>query len=126
MHLHSGSASSTAFCVPPTPPGDSIGQAVNDQLIWNQHSITTVRSIAYWMYLLHRVKSLLTPADELKERYLTFILPKLMIQLQNVQKEGVPDHPASAQAVYQPDTENLRKNLGGACCVNYAYDIAFP
>jgi len=50
---------------------------VDNQLNWKQH-ITTIRSASYRIYMLRRLKSLGTPAKELKGVYTSFILPKLM------------------------------------------------
>ncbi|MPC27934.1 hypothetical protein E2C01_021124 [Portunus trituberculatus] len=64
--------SSAAVPFPPTlprsssPPSGSVGQAAQ------------VRSAAYRLYMLARLKSLGTPTDELKGIYITFILPRLM------------------------------------------------
>ena len=55
-----------------------LGVIVDDQLTWKQHVTTTVRSAAYKLYLLRRLRSLGTPTHELRGVYLTFILPKLM------------------------------------------------
>ena len=55
-----------------------LGVMLDDQLTWKQHVYTTVRSAAYKLYMLRRLRSLGTPAEELKGVYITFILPKLM------------------------------------------------
>ncbi|MPC80310.1 hypothetical protein E2C01_074887 [Portunus trituberculatus] len=80
-----------------------LGVTVNDQLTWKLHVTATVKSAAYRLYMLRRLKSLGTPADELKGIYITCILPKLMYastvwsssltctqqqQLENVQKRA--------------------------------------
>ncbi|MPC67274.1 hypothetical protein E2C01_061447 [Portunus trituberculatus] len=55
-----------------------LGVTVDDQLTWKLHVTATVRSAAYRLYMLRRLKSLDTPTDELKGTYITFILPRLM------------------------------------------------
>ncbi|MPD04445.1 hypothetical protein E2C01_100136 [Portunus trituberculatus] len=55
-----------------------LGVTVDDQLTWKLHVTATVRLGAYRLYMLRRLKSLGTPADEVKGIYITFILPKLM------------------------------------------------
>ena len=51
---------------------------MDDQLNWKQHVTNTIRSASSKIYMLGRLKSLGTPADELKGVYTSFILPKLM------------------------------------------------
>ena len=51
---------------------------MDDKLNWKQHVTNTIRSASYKIYMLRRLKSLGTPVDELKEIYISFILPKLM------------------------------------------------
>ena len=55
-----------------------LGITLDDRLNWKQYVTDTLRSASYKIYMLRRLKSLGTPADELKEVYTSFILPKLM------------------------------------------------
>ncbi|MPC48817.1 hypothetical protein E2C01_042600 [Portunus trituberculatus] len=48
-----------------------LGVTVNDQLTWKIRVTVTVRSTAYRLYMLLRLNSLGTPADELKGIYCT-------------------------------------------------------
>ena len=55
-----------------------LGVTVNDQLTWKEHVSNIVRAASYRIYMLRRLRSLGTPADELKGVYTSFILPKFM------------------------------------------------
>ena len=55
-----------------------LGVTVDDQLTWKEHISNIVRAASYKIYMLRRLRSLGTPADELKGVYTSFILPKLM------------------------------------------------
>ena len=54
-----------------------LGITIDDQLKWDNHINTIIKSSTYRLHLLHRLKSLGLPAEELKNVYNTFILPKL-------------------------------------------------
>ena len=55
-----------------------LGMTLDDQLNWKQHVTHIIRSASYRIYLLWKLRSLGTPADELKEVYTSFMLPKFM------------------------------------------------
>ena len=55
-----------------------LGITLDDQLNWKQHVTNTISSAFYKIYMLRKLKSLGTLADELKGVYISFILPKLM------------------------------------------------
>ncbi|MPC84394.1 hypothetical protein E2C01_079132 [Portunus trituberculatus] len=74
---------------------------VDNQLTWKQHVTSTVRSGAYRLYMLHRLKSFGTPADELKGVHLTFILPSLMY--------ASPAWSSSPTSTQQQQPENVQK-----------------
>ncbi|MPC28388.1 hypothetical protein E2C01_021591 [Portunus trituberculatus] len=122
------------------------GIRANDQLPWKQHVTTTVRSAAYRLYMIPRLKSLGTPADKLREIYFTFILPTLMYSMpprsfQQQQLENVPKRASILRPAYTnyddalatlclpsclPDTERLWRNLEGICCASHAYATYSP
>ena len=84
MHINT---SSTAVPPPQVSIGDNSLQVVqsakllgvtNDhQLSWAQHVANLIKAATYKLYLLRRLKTLGTPADELACVYTRFILPKL-------------------------------------------------
>ncbi|MPC28547.1 hypothetical protein E2C01_021756 [Portunus trituberculatus] len=104
LHLLGGSATRT---VPGPHPlkvvrsAKLIGVTVSDQLTWKLHVTTTVRSAAYRLYMLRRLKSLGTPADELKRIYIIFILSKLMY--------ASPVWSSSLTCTQQQQMENVQK-----------------
>ncbi|XP_076052858.1 uncharacterized protein LOC143032271 [Oratosquilla oratoria] len=55
-----------------------LGITLDNQLNWNQHVTSIVRTASYKLYMLSRLKSLGTPTSELQEVYKTFIIPTLM------------------------------------------------
>ncbi|MPC89285.1 hypothetical protein E2C01_084223 [Portunus trituberculatus] len=82
LHFLGGNAPTPQISLGPHPlqvvrSAKLLGVTVYDQLTWKLHVTATMRSAAYTLYMLRRLKSLGTPADELKGIYITFILPKL-------------------------------------------------
>ena len=53
-------------------------QKLGNHLSWGQHVASVVRAASYRLYMLRRLRSLGTPANELKGVYTSFILPKLV------------------------------------------------
>ncbi|MPC98227.1 hypothetical protein E2C01_093586 [Portunus trituberculatus] len=68
---------------------------VYNQLTWKQHVTTTVRSVAYRLYMLCRLKSL--------GMYLSFILPKLMYIS--------PAWSSSLSSTQQQELKNVQKRV---------------
>ncbi|XP_063856390.1 GTPase Obg-like [Scylla paramamosain] len=100
-----------------------LGVTVDDQLTWKQHVASTIRSATYRLYMLHRLRSLGTPTDELRGVYLTFILPKLMyaspawsssltqtqqLQLESVQKRACRVILGPAYTTYEEALNTLK------------------
>ena len=54
-----------------------LGVVLDDHLSWGQHVAMVVKAASYRLYMLRRLRSLGTPASELKGVYTSFILPKL-------------------------------------------------
>ena len=54
-----------------------LGITIDNKLTWNDHVKSTIKSSTYRLHLLRRLKSLGLPAEELKNIFNTFILPKL-------------------------------------------------
>ena len=55
-----------------------LGVVLDSHLSWGSHVASIVKAASYRLYMLRRLKSLGTPADELKGVYTSFILPKLV------------------------------------------------
>ena len=55
-----------------------LGVGLDDHLSWSQHVASVVKAASYRLFMLRRLKSLGTQAEELKGVYISFILPKLM------------------------------------------------
>ena len=93
-----------------------LGVMLDDQLTWKQHISTTVRSAAYKLYMLRRLRSLGTPEEELKGVYITFILPKLMY--------ASPAWSSSLTCTQQQQLESVQKRacriILGAAYTTYA------
>ena len=55
-----------------------LGVTLDNHLSWGQHVASVVKAASYRLYMLRRLRSLGTPANELRAVYTSFILPKLV------------------------------------------------